>query len=77
MSYTDSKGTLKEIEIAEDLGLPIFFDLISLLNYYKEPVNDAVFCVNCDYEAHKDNFIYDIAKDCFYCPNCSHEILNF
>lgn len=35
-NWEDSSGTLKEIEEAEKLGIPIFYDLETLINHYKD-----------------------------------------
>jgi len=39
-NWQDSKGTLKEIEVAKNLGIPIFYDLSNLLNWRKEQMNE-------------------------------------
>jgi hypothetical protein len=35
-NWQDSGGTLKEIEEAEKLGIPVFYDLEALLDHYKD-----------------------------------------
>jgi len=39
-NWQDSKGTLKEIEVAKNLGIPIFYNLSDLLNWRKEQMNE-------------------------------------
>lgn len=34
--YQESKGTLKEIEEAEKLGIPVFYKMDDILEYYKD-----------------------------------------
>jgi nucleoside 2-deoxyribosyltransferase len=34
-SYKDSRGTMREIEVANELGIPVFYDIIDLIKFKK------------------------------------------
>jgi Domain of unknown function (DUF4406) len=68
--YTESRGAKIELDIAEEMGMPIFFSIEEL------QAGSGLLTTPCQYTA--DGYCLRAEND--YCPNgqcnCPHEILN-